>query len=364
MGAQSSRLMDCLVADIYDAFACKCGDCRTSCCEGWRVSISENEYFRLVGMDCPAALRERLDGSLHVYENAEPARYAELGKDWKGRCRMHGTDGLCELQKACGAAALPEICRMYPRSVAGGDAARLTCALSCERVTEAALAADDLRVRREDRDVTPDVALPLTSGMLDVIVSRMDAFRAAKGGMGKRIARLGGSSFAGLEPARDARGALPVLLGLCDAFGRLSPSVRDYCDCARARYAEDASLYESDAAAFDAAHPDAERGAANVFLAHMLDSCYPFSHSSERDAFVSLVAHYAFVRFLTVACVSARMLLPLTYMGAPEREAKVADVIAGCFRMIEHSGFGHNVLLLLRRDGGEDIERVAALLAV
>ena len=184
--------MDCLVADIYDAFACKCGDCRTSCCEGWRVSISENEYFRLVGMDCPAALRERLDGSLHVYENAEPARYAELGKDWKGRCRMHGTDGLCELQKACGAAALPEICRMYPRSVAGGDAARLPCALSCERVTEAALAADDLRVRREDREVTPDVALPLTSGMLDVIVSRMDAFRAAKGGMGERIASLGG----------------------------------------------------------------------------------------------------------------------------------------------------------------------------
>ena len=41
-----------LKADYYDGFACKCGQCRNSCCEGWEIAVGMQDYFRLIGLDC------------------------------------------------------------------------------------------------------------------------------------------------------------------------------------------------------------------------------------------------------------------------------------------------------------------------
>ena len=48
------------VPDYFLRFACKIGTCRTACCVGWPVSISQENYFRLLGVDCSTDLRRRL----------------------------------------------------------------------------------------------------------------------------------------------------------------------------------------------------------------------------------------------------------------------------------------------------------------
>ncbi len=40
---------DFLVPDYFPRFACKMGECRAACCRGWPVSISMENYFRLLG---------------------------------------------------------------------------------------------------------------------------------------------------------------------------------------------------------------------------------------------------------------------------------------------------------------------------
>ena len=57
------------VPDYYPEFVCKCGQCRSTCCEGWDVSLSMEEYFRLVGMECSPELRGKMDGAFHIVEN-------------------------------------------------------------------------------------------------------------------------------------------------------------------------------------------------------------------------------------------------------------------------------------------------------
>ncbi|MGN1022605.1 MAG: hypothetical protein ACI4OJ_03835, partial [Lachnospiraceae bacterium] len=87
-----------------------------TCCQGLEIRITQAEYFRLAGMDCPKDLREKLDLSLHVLPHPDEYAYACLSPDFFGRCRMMDEKGLCALQCACGYEALTSVCKYFPRS--------------------------------------------------------------------------------------------------------------------------------------------------------------------------------------------------------------------------------------------------------
>jgi len=74
--------MDCvreyLVPDYYPEFSCKMGACRTACCEGWPISFSLSDYFRLLGVECSAELRRKLDCSMHLSDHPTPEAYAQI----------------------------------------------------------------------------------------------------------------------------------------------------------------------------------------------------------------------------------------------------------------------------------------------
>ena len=349
-----------LVPDYYDRFACKCGDCRTPCCEGWRVSVSESEYFRLVGMDCPPDIRVSLDEALHVYDDATPIRYAELGKTWTGDCHLHGSDGLCALQVACGESVLPDVCRMYPRSVEGGEVGRMSCSNSCEGVVELLVSSPPFAVKAEERPLRPEIDVGLTRERAEKMLRRIELFRAGDASCGERIAALG-AEFGMTRPRRDDD-VLDVLTEMCATLGEVSASVRPYCEAARSRYA-DRAAYFNEARAFDAAYPYLSKGAENIFANHMLETCYPYDGRDERAAYTALVAQYALVRFMTVANVAAGVDLPWSDTGRPVK-ARPEDVIAAAFRMIEHTNFRHNATLILGRLNADDVRSLSALLAV
>ena len=124
------------VPDYYKDFACKAEKCRRSCCLGWHVTMPMNDYFRLLGMECPPAVRERLDRAMHVFDRPAPERYAEFSRTYTGDCPLLCENGLCMIQRECGEDAMPTVCRYYPRSPRTSFAYECALSASCEAVCE------------------------------------------------------------------------------------------------------------------------------------------------------------------------------------------------------------------------------------
>ena len=90
-----------LVPDIYPSFRCKGGSCRSTCCKGWGISVRMEEYFRLLGMDCPPEIRRRLDCAFYAPKAPSPERFRLINPRFDGDCPLRAEDGLCALQLAC-----------------------------------------------------------------------------------------------------------------------------------------------------------------------------------------------------------------------------------------------------------------------
>ena len=131
------------VPDYYPGFVCKAGKCRRNCCFGWHITVSMNDYFRLVGLDCSPDLRSRLDRALHILHDATPERYAEFSRTYTGECPLIRPDGLCALQRECGEDALSSVCRYYPRSPRTLHGSECSLSVTCEGVCETLFAKKD-----------------------------------------------------------------------------------------------------------------------------------------------------------------------------------------------------------------------------
>lgn len=103
-----------LVPDYYKNFQCKGKECRHTCCQGWDVTISMKEYFRLQSMDCSKKLRGKLDRTFYIISQPTEDRYAMIEKNFDHDCPLHMANGYCMLQCESGENALPAICRYYP----------------------------------------------------------------------------------------------------------------------------------------------------------------------------------------------------------------------------------------------------------
>ena len=91
-----------LMPDYYPRFLCKMGACRAACCENWPVSLSMEDYFRLVGLPCRKGLRQKLDCALHLKSRPTPESYAEIAHRFDGSCPVRMDDGRCALQAELG----------------------------------------------------------------------------------------------------------------------------------------------------------------------------------------------------------------------------------------------------------------------
>ena len=90
-----------IYADYFDKFKCKCGDCRHVCCGGWGITVSDEEYFRLLGLDCPDGLRYILDCALAPVDDPCPERYAMMKPSYEGKCRLLDETGSAPYRAFC-----------------------------------------------------------------------------------------------------------------------------------------------------------------------------------------------------------------------------------------------------------------------
>ena len=103
----------------YDDFHCLAGDCRMTCCQGWRVTFDRADYMRIKRVKGSPELNARMAHVLHRIRSG-PLSEKFFGEfrmnEEDGRCPLQSEEGLCLLQMEKGHETLPLICKAFPRT--------------------------------------------------------------------------------------------------------------------------------------------------------------------------------------------------------------------------------------------------------
>ena len=100
----------------YERFHCIAGACEDTCCAGWEIDIDEKtwEFYKQVkgpfGERLRALIREYSPDDEDVYESHGFVLRAD------GRCPFLDDEGLCEIYRELGEAALCDVCTYTPRN--------------------------------------------------------------------------------------------------------------------------------------------------------------------------------------------------------------------------------------------------------
>lgn len=106
-----------LAPAYYADFHCIAQRCQDNCCHDWGITFSKKDYLTIKRAPKSPQLEEitrkamrRLPDGTRTAE-----QYGEFAAR-SGACPFQREDGLCTLQLGCGEAALPKVCRQFPRT--------------------------------------------------------------------------------------------------------------------------------------------------------------------------------------------------------------------------------------------------------
>ena len=379
-----------LIPDYYECFACKMGDCRNACCEGWPISFSLDDYYHLTGSECSAELRRRLDTGLHIKLNPTPEAYAEIAPRFDGSCPMRLEDGRCAIHAELGGDKLSLVCRLYPRGVRLEHGYECSCANSCEAVLELLFQRDE-PVEFIPREMTFDMPkaasrnisfeslgreqeirmwlirqmqnqlLPMPQRLmamghalwaLDEALSTKDEQEVERLLQGKRRMHP-------LLPQELTQGhldfGLKIAEGMITLLDERSESIRDYGQTALAYFGQSFDNYVLARDHFETVLPKWDIWFEHMLVNHMFFSRFPFQDRpvSLRDEFYALCAVYALLRFLGIG-----------HMRDKDDESAFVDVAAAVFRLVDHTAFDRYAAQMMKELGCDDWDRVHDLVSL
>lgn len=379
-----------LVPDYYPSFHCKMGECRHPCCEGWPVSITMKDYFTLLSIDCSPALRRRLDTALHLAPHPTEEAYAQITPNYEGQCPLHLPDGRCGLQAELGANVLAAVCQLYPRGVRPGEHPECSCACSCEAVPELLLNHPEplrfvslplqfnmfpyqpqhqFRTGGREQEIRLWMIFhlqrrdyPLHQRLLLLEQAMLAMEQALAHADAARVERL----LTNQEPlsippccqADEAQltaglSAAEKLLALMDAS---SASIRTYGEEVMALFPRpNFSLYQQAAAQLERLIPQWEIWLEHLLVNHMFFAQFPFQDRpvDPQDEFLALCAVYVLLRFLLVG-----------HAWLHPSQEHLVDVVAGAFRLIDHTEFDRYAAPVLKQLGDDRKEQLSWLLCL
>ena len=382
-----------LVPDYYPHFFCKMGACRSACCVGWPISVTMEDYFRLLGVSCSAELRRRLDVAMHLCEHPTREEYAQITPRFDGQCPLRLADGRCAVHAELGEEALSAVCRLYPRGVRTEDGPECSCANSCEAVLELLLhhpeplsfhmaplsirepemphrscffetlgRAQEIRLWLIARVQDRRYPLPCRLLALGEALHAMDEALSARNS--QRVDRLlRGAEALPVPPAAQAgeeqlRFGLRVAGRMLEMIDRSSRSVRDYGEAALAYFGSDGEAFRRYGVArehFERLLPQWETWFEHMLVNHMFFIQFPFQDRpvSLREEFLALCAVYALLRFLC-----------LGWTAQHDAVSDAVDVAAAAFRLIDHTEFDRYAVPLLRDVDCTDAGHLSRLLCL
>lgn len=370
-----SREREFLVPDYYPRFRCKGPSCRNACCSGWGVTIPRDQYFGLLGLSCGKRLREKLDRAFRPVLDPTPERFAEIVPTFEGGCPLRRPDGLCLLQASLGEEALPKVCRYYPRGPRLDPVPECSCANSCEATLEllfdtpapltfsprkllfdmpmnpsprSASETDDYRrVRDFCFSLLEDRTFPLSVRILRVgkILQALDENPAFP---------LSTEGLPTTAPETDPAFAWEILLRVSRQLIANSRTLADFGEEPGEVPAADSVSAGREAAQthFRSVLPDGEILFEKMLVNHLFFRQFPFRQYAETfsEEFAALAGTYLFLRYLALVMMKGRT-----------TRTDFVDLAAKAFRLIAHSRFEHNVIVLLRKEGITDFDALSRL---
>lgn len=363
-----------MMPEYFPRFTCKGGDCRNTCCRGWGISVSLDEYFRLLSMSCPAKIRRQLDGAFHPADAPSPERYAMITPKFDGDCPLHQENGWCGLQVNCGEDALPAICRRYPRNVRlRGGIYECSCSNSCERTLELLFESKDplTCIEKEFAFDIPEpeetlgakeIALyaPLRTKIISLLNDRSKPLPVRLSQLGRLItAAMDHHENTGMTTPDlpqinyNTRATLPVQHELLHTLEETSPALayeEPLVECplklGAGEHVTDESVqrYEQNAKRFNEILPDNERYFEQMLTHHIFYEGFPFSDARMDmwHAYMALCGCYALLRLTAVGAVQDK---------TPNAINDFIDLMSRVFRAVEHSRFDWNAAVTLNRLG-------------
>lgn len=382
-----------IVPDYYPDFLCKMGACRTACCEGWPITFSISDYFKLLGEECSSELRKKIDCALHLTDFPTSDSYAMISPRYDGHCPMRLDDGRCALHAEMGENALAAVCRLYPRGIRSGSHYECSCANSCEAVIELLLKHDR---RLEFVEMSLKMDIPINPQRLhcfetagrewNIRMWLISFLQRREFQLPQRMLMLGEAMNAidlalseknfdqvdrllSNEESIAAPDGLHVeydqlMLGL-DAAGRMleiidarSESIRSYGESVLAYFGHgeiELNRYEYANSHFAEVVPQWEHWFENMLVNHMFFEQFPFQDRPVplKDEYIALCAVYALLRFLCVG-----------WMAEHENIDEAVDVAAAAFRLIDHTEFDRYAASILKSLGCDNWTHLRQILCL
>lgn len=382
-----------LVPDYYESFQCKMGDCRTACCEGWPISLSMKDYFKLLSVECSPETRKNLDCGMYIAEHPMPEAYAHILPRYDGNCPMRMRDGRCAIHAELGERFQAAVCRLYPRGIRSGKVWECSCANSCEGVLELFLNRQakigfreipleieppeflekkhffncggrevDIRLwlieMVQDRNYPlPQRLLILAEAMLklDQAIRNEDMTPMDRLMDGREHLIIPDAIAPGFEQMRDG---LDIANRMLAFMGVRSDSVRQYGESALRFFGEGTLEFEKyiqAATHFEKILPQWEIWFEHMLVNHMFFSQFPFQDRpvDVKDEFLGLASVYMMLRFLC-----------LGWMVHRNEVSAAVDAAAATFRLVDHTEYDRYAAPILKELGHNDWMRMRQILSL
>ncbi len=320
----------------YKSFRCKADKCRRTCCSNWKIPVSKSEYLKLITMECSSDLNRRIQNTFAIPETVTDSCYRYVSFNWLGNCPLQDK-GLCKLHREKGENYLPQICRLYPRSLKQVNGIRFACcSASCEKVVEMLMECDRLGMEMIEIDEKPNISYTVNENGLKQIECINEIFNDEKLILKEKIVSVcrivNSEAF-----EKDSRSCENALVQAIDLLSRFSSGNEILCDISRlasANYRNDPKKYEEDRASFEAHCPDWMSFFERLIFNSMIYECFPFvdMRSDPTRAYKGLCAVYGLLRLV---CIT-------TEEKQPDRNTLV-DAAASLFHLVDHTAFYYNI---------------------
>ncbi len=370
--------MEYLVPDYYPSFCCKVGACRTPCCDGWPVTFSMSDYFRLLGLDCSTEIKGQIDRALHLTDRPTEDEYAMILPGYDGRCPLRMADGRCAIHAEKGEDALPAVCRLYPRVVRDGEAC---CSNSCEAVVEMLRREEplafaeiqieakavfrsrvhyyetggrEMRIRLWLIGFVQDRRYRLSGRLIQVGEATRRMEQALNAREGARVEALlsGEETVIAPEVSGGSDEALKMAASLLERLDEVSESIRDLGKAALERFEREGETGMDKARkSLALLCPHWETWFENLIVNHMFFSQYPFQDRpvNLHDEVTALYSVYALLRFMMLGAGDGTM-------------ERLVDITAALFRLVDHTAFDRYAVPILNEIcGQEDIWKLLVI---
>lgn len=365
-----------IVPDYYPRFQCKGGSCRNTCCSSWGIHISMKQYFKLLNLPCEEPLKSKIERAFMPRLHPTPDQYAELRHTYEGYCPLLLENGYCGLHSACGVEALPDVCKTYPRSVQSSQNNQACCVNSCEKTLELLLeTTDSLHFIPYDIEIDSSALtsietmekqqsmVTLQAFCYSLLSNRSDSFPLRMYKMGQVLTALDKNKQVDVSSFEFKTELCPFQLEKSFSliqtialwFAERNRSIEEFRQIF-IQIEEDSIFerYHRKLTHLYSVIPNHDSYLEKVVVNQLFYRQFPFTFEkrSFTDHLLGLVGMVLFIRYLTMSFMVNRTSM-IDYV----------DVLARAFRVIAHSSFEHNMILLLQNEGICDLESLSSILA-